>query len=98
VRLTLWRNLYEAERKAFDVGKLKECLSYPRMCRLREWLFNIRDRQEELKQSTPVEIRQASHDLSNATMNAEGSMREVRRQADALTALVGRMQERNNAT
>lgn len=81
------------------MGNFWECL---RECRrihtcLTDRFFNIHDRGEELKESAPSEVRRASHDLANATMAAEGSMREVRRQADALSALVRRMRYRDEA-
>lgn len=59
---------------------------------IKDYFFNTHDRVEELKVSVPDAVREASHELSNATMAAEGSLREVRRQADVLTDLVHRMQ------
>lgn len=56
-------------------------------------VFNVHDRSEELKRSIPQDVRDASHELSNATMTAQSSMGQVRRKADALTALVLKMQE-----
>ena len=60
-----------------------------------QWLnktFLVHDRSEELKNSAPPNIRDASHDLTNATMVANQKMREVRKEADALTALVNKAQ------
>lgn len=54
-------------------------------------MFNVHDREEELKFAAPMEVRRASHDLSNVTMMAEGAMREVRKKADALTLLLEQM-------
>lgn len=66
------------------------------MWHIKEWMLNniyhVHDRAEELKASTPQEVRDASHALSNATFIAQNSMDKVRKKADALTALVYKMQ------
>lgn len=63
---------------------------------IREWLRHIccksHDRAWDINNSTPKDVRDASHDLSNATMTAQSSMGRVREKADALTALVSKMQ------
>ena len=52
--------------------------------------YGLHDRSDELREAAPVEVRRASHELSNETMKVKGTLR---RESSAMRALTRHMRE-----